>query len=64
MIFSKIEYPKCPKCGVVINDLSCMPYGVMTTRHGVKFTCPKCGESLYLFSKIELTIEAATEESK
>ena len=65
--FSRIEYPTCPECKVLINDLKIFNlWDVECQRFFQKKECPRCKKPFLMKTRIELQTEvlAVEEEEK
>lgn len=64
MKFDKSSYPKCPECGILINNMSLIPASLFFERFGCSMKCPKCKVMFEIESKIELSFSTHKIEKK
>ena len=55
MKINKLNWPKCPHCGLLINDMTKLPASLLLENFGTEMECPKCDNSFEIESRIELT---------
>lgn len=58
MNFTTIEYPKCPYCLIVINDISIFSLQHLRSNHYDKANCPSCNKDFFLAVRIYLNSDA------
>lgn len=57
MKINTIEYPKCPHCGLLVNNMNVIPASLLFDRFGTEMNCPKCKLSFGIESKVTLVFE-------
>lgn len=54
---NKIDYPKCPYCGLLINDLRKIPASLLFERMGIEMDCPKCEKKFDIECRVEISFK-------
>lgn len=63
--FSRIEYPTCPECLTLINDLKIFNlWDLESQRYFQKKECPRCKKSFLMKTRIELQTEVVPVEEE
>lgn len=61
---NSVEYPTCPHCGTLLNDLSLIPLSTVWFGHAARVVCPgafgkeRCGKTIAVAPTISVSFKA------